>query len=133
MKLTSATRYALRALTHLARHGDGRLPASAAVAEAEGLPEKFLVKVLLPLVRAGVLESLRGTQGGYRLARPAKGITLREVVQAVDGPVQGEVPPVGADAGGRRFDARLRAACEKAAEAVRERLRRVRLADLAGQ
>jgi Rrf2 family protein len=90
MRLTSATAYALRALVHLAGHGDGRLLASAAVAEAEGLPVKFLPKVLNPLVGAGVLHSARGPGGGYLLARPPKSITLLEVVEAVEGPVRGQ-------------------------------------------
>jgi Rrf2 family protein len=132
MRLTSATRHALRALVHLARHGGGRMLASAAIAEAEGLPDRFLVKVLAPLVRADVLHSAGGPGGGYRLARPAKGITLLEVVEAVEGPVRGEAPTVGADAAGAAFDKRLQAVCDKAAEVTRERLRRVSLADLAG-
>jgi Rrf2 family protein len=131
MRLTSATAYALRALVYLARHGDGRMLASAAIAEAEGLPDRFLVKVLAPLVRADVLHSAGGPGGGYRLARPAKRITLLEVVEAVEGPVRGEAPPVGVTAEGKRVDRQLQAACEKAAETVRGRLRRVSLADLA--
>jgi Rrf2 family protein len=103
----------------MARHGDGRPLPSGAIAEAEGLPERFLVKVLTPLARAGVLESVRGPCGGFRLARPAKGITLLEVVEAVDGPVRGKVPPVGNDAQGRRLDARLQAVCDKAVEVTR--------------
>jgi Rrf2 family protein len=91
MKLSNASGYAVSALAHLARH-DGRLLPSGAIAEAAGLPDRFLVKVLTPLVRARVLYSVRGPLGGYRLARPAKGITLLEVVEAVDGPVRGEAP-----------------------------------------
>jgi Rrf2 family protein len=132
MKLTSATRYALHALTYLARHGDGRPLASAAIAEAAGLPERFLAKVLKPLVSAGVLDSARGPNGGYRLARAAKAVTLLDIVEAVEGPVQGEAPPVGLD-GAAALDKRLQAACEKAAEVTRRRLRRVSLADLAGE
>jgi Rrf2 family protein len=131
MKLSNASGYALRALVYLARHGEGRLLPSAAIAEAEGLPTKFLRKVLKPLVGAGVLESVRGPGGGFRLARPAKSITLLEVVVAVQGPVRGEAPPVGTSAEARRFDGQLQATCEKAAETVRKQLRRVSLADLA--
>jgi Rrf2 family protein len=133
MKLSKVSGYAVRALAHLARHGDGRLLASAAIAEAEGLTEGFLVKVLRPLVKTGVLYSVRGPNGGCRLARHAKGITLLEVVEAVQGPVRGEAPPVGVAPEGRRIDQRLQAACEKAAWLTRERLRRVSLADLAAE
>jgi Rrf2 family protein len=130
MKLSRAACYALRALAHLARQADGRVVPSHAIARAAGLPERFLVKVLKPLVGAGVLDSVRGAQGGYRLARPLKSITLLEVVEAVEGPIRGSTPPVGATAEGRRLDRRLQAVGEEAAEAVRGRLRRVSLADL---
>jgi Rrf2 family protein len=130
MRLTRTTAYALRALAYLARHGREAPVPSRLIARAGGVSENFLHKVLEPLAAAGVLTSVPGPHGGYRLARPAKGITLLEVVE---GPVRGEVPPVGADAEGRRFDARLQAACEKAADVTRRQLRRVSLADLAGE
>jgi Rrf2 family iron-responsive transcriptional regulator len=132
MNLSNASGYAIRALAHLARH-DGRLLRSAAIAEAAGLPETFLLKALRPLVRIGVLHSLRGRHGGLRLARPAEDITLLDIIEAVDGPVRAEARAVGTSAEAKRFDGRLQAACEKAAEAVRGRLRRVSLADLAGE
>jgi Rrf2 family protein len=130
MKLSTACAYALRALVFLARH-EGKGPvASHAIAAAEGLPEKFLPKVLEPLASAGVLLSVKGIHGGYRLARTAQRITLLDVVEAVDGPVRGEVPRFGAD---RKLDGRLQAACDAAAEVVRNRLRKVSIADLAGE
>jgi Rrf2 family protein len=130
MKLTSLCVHALRALVYLARHGEGGLVTTHTIAEDEGLSESFLLKSLKPLVAAGVLRSVRGPGGGYRLARPARSITLLEVVEAVEGPVRGEAPRVG---GGEhaRFDAKLQAVCDDSAEAVRLRLRKVSLADLA--
>jgi Rrf2 family protein len=128
MKLTSASVYALRALVHLARHEGAGFVSVEAIAGARS--ESFLRKSLKPLVSAGVLRSARGPHGGYRLARPARSITLLEVVEALDGPVRGEAPRVG----GRehaRFGARLQAVCDRAAGAVRRRLGKVGLADLA--
>ena len=132
MKFTSTCVYDLRALVHLARHGGGGPVASHTIAAAEGLSERFLLKALAPLVKSGVLRSERGQGGGFRLACPARRITLLEVVEAVDGPVRGEAPRVG---GGEhaRFDAQLQAVCEGVAELVRRRLRRVTVADLAGE
>ncbi len=118
---------------YLARHGGEGPVSSHVIARAEGLSAAFVPKALLPLVAAGVVRSLRSRRGGYRLARPAKGITLLEVVEAVEGPVRGEVPAVGTTPEGKRLDARLRTVCDKAAEVPRERLRRVSLADLAGE
>jgi Rrf2 family protein len=127
MKFTSSCAYALCALVSLARHQGDRLFASHAIAQAEGLPELFLLKVLKRLASAGVLLSVKGIHGGYRLARTAQRITLLDVVEAVDGPVRGEVPRSGAD---RKLDARLQQACDAAAEVVRSRLRKVSVADL---
>jgi Rrf2 family protein len=131
MRLTSATLYALWALVHLARHGgQGAVPSHALTG---GLHWRYLLKALKALARAGVLHSVRGPGGGYRLARAAKRITLLEVVEAVEGPVRGAAPPASDTAEGRRMDARLQAVCDQAAEAVRRRLRRVSLADLAAE
>jgi Rrf2 family protein len=130
MKLTSACLHALRALVYLALHGgEGFIPADT-IAAARGLPRPFLTKGLTGLTKAGVLVTERGPNGGSRLARPARSITLLEVVEAVDGPVRGEAPWVGEDS---RLDGRLQAVCDRVAEVVRRRLRRVSLADLAGE
>jgi Rrf2 family protein len=130
MKLSRACGYALCALTYLARHEVGGWVASHTIAEAQGLPGGFLLKVLTPLVEAGVLRSDRGLGGGFRLARPARSITLLEVLEAVEGPIQGRMDAVGAG-GGAPLDARLQAVCDDVAEAVRRRLGKVSLADLA--
>src|SRR5262245_34957570 len=86
MKLSRASHYAVIALVHLARHGSQPV-ASHDIARAETVPERFLLRVLRPLARAGVLFSLKGPTGGYRLARPATSITLLNVIEVVDGPI----------------------------------------------
>jgi Rrf2 family protein len=131
MKLTRASNYALIALAHLVTRDKAAHPvASHTIAAKEGIPERFLLKVLLPLVPAGILRSVKGPNGGYALARPAKDITLLQVVEAVDGPIRGAVPPVGKGAAAA-LDKHLGAVCEQAAALVRGRLAKVTLADLA--
>ena len=129
MKLNRAIAYALEALTYLADAGRGRPLASHDIARARGIPEKFLLKTLLPLVRARLLDSLRGPNGGYRLARPAKGISLLEVVEALEGPICGDVSVEGPG----ELDERLQALCDQVAEMTRGRLRKVMLSDLPGK
>ena len=131
MKLSHASGYALAALAYIARAKPDGPVASHVIAAAAGLPERYLLKVLKPLVDAGVLRSLKGPNGGYRLARPPKAIALLEVVEAADGPVRGDAPPVGAGKAGAALDGRLQGVCDSAAALVRERLARVTLADLA--
>src|SRR5438309_1487991 len=94
MKLTSASTHALRSLLHIAGGKQDRPVASHVIAAAESLPERFLLKVLKPLVSARLLHSVRGPHGGYRLARPTERITLLDVIEAVDGRLQGTVPEV---------------------------------------
>jgi Rrf2 family cysteine metabolism transcriptional repressor len=95
ISVTSKSRYAVVAMAELARSGDRPVPI-AAVAERRGMPVQFLVQLFSTLRRSGLLESYRGTKGGYALARPADEITVLEVVQALDGRVGEE----GKEAGG---------------------------------
>jgi Rrf2 family protein len=85
VKLTRRSEYALLALIHLARaKGEGYV-AVAAMAEAQGLPPKFLEQLLMALKRARLVKSRKGPHGGYRLARPAEKISLAEVIRLLDG------------------------------------------------
>jgi Rrf2 family protein len=85
MKLTRRSEYALLALVHLARTKGQGYVAVAAIAEAQGLPAKFLEQLLMALKRARLVKSQKGPHGGYRLARPAEKISLAEVIRLLDG------------------------------------------------
>jgi len=85
MKLTRRSEYALLALVHLARTKGQGYVAVAAIAEAQGLPAKFLEQLLMALKRARLVKSQKGPHGGYRLARPADRISLAEVIRLLDG------------------------------------------------
>ncbi|WP_062229034.1 iron-responsive transcriptional regulator RirA [Aureimonas frigidaquae] len=79
MRLTRQTNYAIRMLMYCAAKGDG-LSRVGEIATAYSVSELFLFKILQPLVEAGFIETLRGRNGGIRLAKPASEITLRAVV-----------------------------------------------------
>jgi|GraSoiStandDraft_1057264.scaffolds.fasta_scaffold601981_1 Rrf2 family protein len=129
MKLSRATSYAVHALAFMATDRGGRLMPAHVIAPDRGIPLLFLRKQLGQLESAGVLRSQRGPTGGYRLARPAATITLLEIIEAVDGPVRGEAPPLGNDSA---LERKLQAVCEKTAALARAELKKVTLADLAG-
>ncbi len=131
MRLSNAAQYAIRALVHMATRKDNALLISRAVALEEGIPDLYLMKVLRPLVTRGILRSIKGPNGGYSLARDPKEITLLDILEAVDGPVRGQVPFEGQDA--RALECRLQAVCDQAAEAARRHFRKVRLSDLSGK
>lgn len=85
MRLTCRSEYALLALVHLARHeGQGFLPVQS-IANAQKIPPKFLEQILLALKRGRYVRSLKGQRGGYCLARPAREITLAEIIRLFDG------------------------------------------------
>jgi Rrf2 family protein len=86
MNLSKRGEYALRALLLLARETD-RDVRLAEIARREKIPPKFLEQIFLNLRGAGLLRGRRGPEGGYRLGRPARSITLGEVVRRVDGPL----------------------------------------------
>jgi Rrf2 family protein len=132
MKLTRASSYALYAVVHMANQKNDRPTPSHLVARARKIPERFLLKVLKPLVSARVLHSVKGPNGGYRLARPASQITLLDIVEAVDGPLQGHAP-LSENQGSHPLNRKLEAICKQGTELERRQLERVRLSDLTGK
>ncbi len=87
MQITRQADYAVRAVLHLARTGEQRI-ATSMIAEEQRIPPSFLAKIISQLSIAGLLHTSRGARGGVTLAREAKDITLLEVVEAIDGPIQ---------------------------------------------
>lgn len=83
MRLTRQTNYAIRMLMYCASNGD-RLSRVGEIASAYTASELFLFKILQPLVEGGLIETVRGRNGGIRLARPAERITLRDVVEVTE-------------------------------------------------
>ncbi len=85
--LSQKARYALHALIVLAEHG-GREPMMIAdIAEEARVPRKFLEQILLGLKKRGIVQSMRGRAGGYRLGRPAKEISFADIIRETDGPL----------------------------------------------
>ncbi len=82
--LTNKARYALHAMLFLARSGSAT---ASEIAEAEGIPRKFLEQVLASLRLAGLVVGRRGPRGGYVLARPPERISFAAVLRCIDGPL----------------------------------------------
>jgi Rrf2 family protein len=141
MKLTRASSYALHAVAYMAQQKNSDKPvASHKIAQERGIPERFLLKVLKPLVSARVLMSIKGPNGGYKLARPPSDITVLEIVEAVDGPIRGQAPPPEKE-DKKRFPHykpelsesiynKLEHLCRQTAEQVRKQIERVRVSEL---
>lgn len=92
MKLSAKSEYACLAVLELAlRHGRAEPLRLTEIAGPNGIPERFLVQILLQLKGSGLVSSLRGAAGGYRLAVEPHEITLFGVVQSVEGPPDASV------------------------------------------
>ena len=87
MQISRKIDYALRAVIHLARRDDRRPSSVAEIALREGVPKKFLEKIIQDLIHHGLVHSTRGAQGGYTLARAPEMITFKDVIEAIEGPV----------------------------------------------
>ena len=86
MRIPAKTDYALRAAVALAAANGGYVKAGA-LSREQKIPFEYLQNILRDLRRAGVLAAQRGYEGGYRLARPAQGITVTDVLEAVGSPL----------------------------------------------
>ena len=132
MKLTRASSYALHAVAYMADQENNEPVASHVIAKARKIPERFLLKVLKPLVSARVLSSIKGPNGGYRLAKSANEITLLEVLEAVDGPIRGLAPLSGEKKNGN-LNTRLESICKESADQIRKHLGSVKISQLVGK
>jgi Rrf2 family protein len=87
LRLSKKADYALLAMRHLAAHADREAVSARELAETYDIPPELLAKVLQKLVRANLLASHQGIRGGYGLARHASGVSVADVIQAIDGPL----------------------------------------------
>src|SRR5688500_11982559 len=87
MRLTSLADYAVVMMTAAARHGGEARLSATLLAEETGVPLPTAQKLMGRLASAGLLSSSRGTGGGFRLAREARGISLADIIEAVEGPI----------------------------------------------
>ena len=86
MRITAKVDYAVRAMCELAGQGGGPVRGER-LAAAQGIPQSFLENILHELKRAGLVATQRGVDGGYRLAKPAREITVADIIRAVEGPL----------------------------------------------
>lgn len=85
--MTRQSDYGVRAILHLANLPFGEVVQTKEIAAREEIPGKYLPSIIRTLARAGLIRTLRGNQGGVMLARPPEEVNLREVIEAVEGPI----------------------------------------------
>lgn len=87
MKLSTRGRYGVRLMMDLAIHCGAGPVLLKDIAQRQGISEKYLWQLINPLKTAGLVNSLRGAHGGYVLGRTADDISLREILQVLEGPL----------------------------------------------
>jgi Rrf2 family protein len=92
MQMTASSGYAIHGLAYLAYKGGDAVIYLSEIAKYFSIPSSYLAKVFQALARGGLVASYRGAKGGYALARPAKKITLREVIEIFEGPIRNDCP-----------------------------------------
>ena len=131
IRLSRLADYGVVLSSHLARHPQ-RWQTAPEIAAATALPVPTVAKVLKLLAQEGVLDSHRGTKGGYALARPAHDITVADIVAALDGPIA-LTECMGAEAGSCEIESLCptRVNWRTINDAITEALRSVSIADMA--
>jgi Rrf2 family protein len=87
MQIPRRVDYGLRAVIYLSGQNPDKCCSIGEIAKEQGVPKKFLEKIVQDLVRGGVVKSKRGANGGYQLARDPGAISFRDVIEAIEGPI----------------------------------------------
>jgi Rrf2 family iron-sulfur cluster assembly transcriptional regulator len=134
MKLSTKGRYAMVALTDLAQRPDGSLSALSEISERQDISLAYLEQLFVKLRRAGLVTSVRGPGGGYRLARPASEIRVSDILEAVDEKVNAMHTGAGASGGvsGSRAQSLNNRLWESLSAHVYVFLHQTRLSDVVG-
>ena len=130
MRLGRAAAYAVLATAHLAEHTNGVPIQGRDIAGACGIPSGHLLKILQQLVRAQILSSERGPAGGFVLRKPADEITLLEIVEAIEGPISGDLMLRNVADEKERTRERLESTCQNVADYARGLLGKTIITDL---
>ena len=129
MRVSRSTGYALLAGGYIAKNQGKSVVLSQAISNQYDIPLEYLLKILQQLVRANVLRSKRGPRGGFSLARPAKKISMLEIIEAVDGPLAGQLN-LAEHAGSLKFGHKAEQVYAKAIAQARSVFERAKLSTL---
>lgn len=129
MKIGRSTGYALLAVGYIAKHREQKIILSQSISKKYDIPLEYLLKILQQLVKTNVLRSKRGPRGGFSLARPAKKITLLNIIEAVDGPMISQLNLV-EQTGREKFSVKTEQIYERVIAQARSTYDKAKLADL---
>lgn len=87
MRITQEADYSFRVILYLSKLGYGEKIEAKSISKDQGIPLRFLLKLLRKLTHSGIIKSYRGVNGGYSLNHTPDEITLKDVIEAIDGPI----------------------------------------------
>lgn len=132
MKLSTRGKYGLYAMYYLALH-EGEGPQTLHSIAAMGVPKQYLEQILGNLRRAGLVSTVRGAQGGYQMAQKPEDVTLRDIIDAVEGPIELS-ECAGADAACQRSGTcPVRWVWQRVTDSINAELEKIRLGDMLRQ
>lgn len=129
MRISRTTEYGLAAVVCVAQNCDQGRVMAGKIAKEYDFPTEYLLQVMQQLVRAGVLTSKKGPNGGFTLARAAEDITMLEIIEAIDGPV---VVPMNLaqQTGNKPFSIKIEKIFKEVSEAMKATYSKVKLSDI---
>ena len=129
MNLNRSVTYGMIAMGHIARQTDAPWVQTEEISDKYNLPNDYLLKIMNHLVRAGLLRGKRGPHGGFSLAKPAKEISLLEIIEAVEGSIKNYYE-IAQQAKKQKYAVKMDEICSKAADQAIAILKKAKLSDL---
>jgi Rrf2 family protein len=129
MNLNKSVTYGMIAMGYIAKNTDGHSIPSEEIAKEFDIPNEFLVKIMSQLAHAGLLRSKRGPQGGFSLAKPAKEISLLDIIEGVEG-LANKFDGIVQQAKKQKFALNMDEICTKATDQATAILKKAKLSDL---
>jgi len=129
MKISRSTGYALLAAGYIAQNEKNGIVLSQDISRKYNIPLEYLLKILQQMVKANLLRSKRGPRGGFSLAKPAKKISLLNVIEAVDGPMVSQLN-LAEHAKGLKYANRVAQTYDKAIAAAKVVFNKAKVGDL---
>ena len=131
MKMNTTAHHGLIAAGYIAEQADEGWVMASTISEKYDIPLEYLFKILQQMIRSNILLSKKGPRGGYKLARPAKEITLLEIIEAAGGSIssQLELAQVAKKA---HFSVEMEKVCVRASEKAASILSRAKLSQMVG-
>ena len=129
MRVSRSTGYAVLAVGFIAQNQGKGVVLSQSISKQYEIPLEYLLKILQQLVRANVLRSKRGPRGGFSLAKPTNKITMLEIIEAVDGPMNGDLN-LAEQAKGEKFSTKADKVYEKAVASAKAVFQKAKISTL---